>query len=70
MGIKFNTLNSSMKKIKMKEKNFVSDLHNSSKRDYLQRMVNNKVDCMKVARNLIRTFGMEIGSMDTEVISI
>ena len=34
----------------MKEKNFISDLHNSSKRDYLERMVNNKVECMKVAR--------------------
>ena len=33
-------------------------------------MVNNKVDCMKVARKFDQNFGMEIGSMDTEVISI
>ena len=34
----------------MNEKNFVNDLHNSSKRDYLGRMTNNKVECMKIAR--------------------
>lgn len=40
----------------MNEKNFVSDLHNSSKRDYLERMVNNKVECMKVARKFDHDF--------------
>lgn len=40
----------------MKEKNYISDLHNSSKRDYLQRMTNNKVDCMKIARRFDKEF--------------
>tara|TARA_B110000027_G_C16106143_1_gene295390 strand:+ start:942 stop:1601 length:660 start_codon:yes stop_codon:yes gene_type:complete len=39
----------------MNEKNFVSDLHNSSHRDYLGRMINNKVECMKTARK----FGLD-----------
>ena len=32
------------------EKRFISQLHNSTKRDYLQRMINNKVHCMKIAK--------------------
>jgi ubiquinone/menaquinone biosynthesis C-methylase UbiE len=32
------------------EKNFVSRLHNSTKRDYLKRMINDKVKCMKIAK--------------------
>ena len=32
------------------EKNFISQLHNATKRNYLQRMVNNKVHCMKIAK--------------------
>ena len=31
-------------------KNFVSDLHNQTKRNYLDRMVNNKVECMSKAK--------------------
>ena len=31
--------------------NFVNSLHNLTKRNYLERMVNNKVACMKMARN-------------------
>ena len=35
----------------MKElRNFVTPLHLSSKRDYLERMNNNKVDCMNIAK--------------------
>ena len=33
-----------------KEKNFVTSLHMSTKRNYLQRMTNNKVKCMEVAK--------------------
>ena len=33
-----------------KEKNFVTSLHISTKRNYLQRMTNNKVKCMEVAK--------------------
>ncbi len=34
----------------MKKLNFVSNLHNQTKRDYLERMTNNKVECMKKAK--------------------
>lgn len=34
----------------MTKKNFISSLHNSTKRDYLKRMINNKVKCMRVAK--------------------
>ncbi len=40
----------------MKEKSFVSNLHTSTKRDYLQRMTNDKVECMKVARKFEKEF--------------
>jgi len=33
-----------------REKNYVTPLHLSTKRDYLERMTNRKVECMKVAR--------------------
>ncbi len=33
-----------------KIKNFISKLHNSTKRDYISRMVDNKVYCMKVSK--------------------
>ena len=33
-----------------KVKNFISKLHNSTKRDYISRMVDNKVYCMKIAK--------------------
>lgn len=32
------------------KKNFISNLHNSTKRNYLARMLDNKVDCMKEAK--------------------
>lgn len=32
------------------EKFFISKLHNSSKRNYLERMINDKVSCMKIAK--------------------
>ena len=34
----------------MKEKKFVSKLHSSTKRNYLERMINDKVFCMKIAK--------------------
>ena len=40
----------------MKEKSFVSNLHTSTKRDYLQRMTNDKVECMKIARKFEKEF--------------
>ena len=33
-----------------KEKKFIQSLHNATKRNYLERMINKKVDCMKVAK--------------------
>ena len=32
-----------------KQRNFITSLHNSTKRNYLDRMINDKVNCMKVA---------------------
>ena len=32
------------------EKSFISKVHNSTKRNYVQRMVNNKIKCMKIAK--------------------
>lgn len=34
----------------MRNKNFITKLHNSTKRNYLERMINNKVECMRVAK--------------------
>ena len=34
----------------MKKLNFVSNLHNQTKRNYLERMINDKVECMKKAK--------------------
>ena len=34
----------------MIKRNFVSNLHNSTKRDYLARMIDKKVYCMKIAK--------------------
>ena len=39
-----------------KLKNFVQDLHNSTKRNYLERMSNDKSKCMKVAREFGKDF--------------
>ena len=33
-----------------KLKNFISKLHNSTKRDYVSRMIDNKVHCMKISK--------------------
>lgn len=40
----------------MKELNLISDLHNSTKRNYLKRMNNDKVHCMNVARKYSYSF--------------
>jgi len=34
----------------MRNKNFISRIHNSAKRNYLERMINNKVECMRIAK--------------------
>ena len=38
------------------EKNFVSRLHNSTSRKYLQRMNDNKINCMKIAKKYERKY--------------
>ena len=40
----------------MKERNFITSLHMSSERDYLGRMINDKVECMKIARKFEKDF--------------
>ncbi len=37
-------------------KNFISNLHNSTKRKYLKRMINNKVLCMKEAKKYSKNY--------------
>lgn len=39
-----------------KEKFFIQSLHKSTKREFLKRMTNNKVDCMKEARKFGKNF--------------
>ena len=39
-----------------KEKFFIQSLHKSTKREFLKRMINNKVDCMKEARKFGKNF--------------
>jgi len=39
-----------------KQKNFISQLHNSSKRNFLQRMKNQKVKCMKIAKKYSKDY--------------
>jgi len=39
-----------MAKFKMVKRNFITKLHNSTKRNYLQRMNDNKIHCMKIAK--------------------
>ena len=36
----------------MKIRNFITELHLKTKRNYLERMNNNKVKCMKVAKKI------------------
>ena len=53
-----------------KLKNFVTKIHQSTKRDYLQRMNDNKPYCMKKPESLVKTFGMERGDLVMAVILI
>jgi len=39
-----------------KYRNFIGDLHKSTKRNYLERMINDKAECMKVAREFDHSF--------------
>ena len=34
----------------MKQLNFISSLHKSTKRNYIERMINEKVKCVKIAK--------------------
>ena len=55
----------------MKElKNFITPLHKSAKRDYLDRMVNEKAKCVKIAKNSISIIGMEAEGPDLVVINL
>ena len=38
-------------------KNYILDKHNSVKRDYLDRMLNNKPKCVKLAKKFDRILG-------------
>ena len=37
-------------------KNFISELHNSTKRNYLKRMNDNKIYCMKIAKKYSKDY--------------
>ena len=50
-------------------KNFVTANH-KTKRNHLKRMIDEKVHCMKVAKNMEKNIGMEIEGMDMEDIDI
>ena len=52
------------------ELKFIQGLHISSKRKYLKRMNNNKVNCMAEAQKFGKTIGMEIESLVMVDISI
>ena len=49
-------------------KNFITNLHKSTKRKYLARMMDNKVACMKDPKNMEKIIGMEIEDMVMGVI--
>ena len=53
-----------------KLKNYLNINHNKVKRDYLERMNNKKVICMKKQKNMVSIIGMEIENMDMVVIII
>ena len=46
------------------EKYFEVKLHNSTYRKYLHRMNDNKVQCMKIAKQYEKNIGMETEDMD------
>ena len=50
-------------------KKFVTSIHNSTKRNYLNRMNNQKVKCMKEAKNIQEIIGMEVENLDMVDIS-
>ncbi len=54
----------------MPKVNFVQKIHNSTKRDCLGRMVDEKVKCMKIARKFSKIFLMEDEDMDMGDINI
>ena len=47
----------------MKQVKFISSLHKSTKRDYLGRMNDDKINCMKVAKKFFNTISL-IGQHD------
>ena len=48
----------------MREINLVTYLHKKTKRNYVKRMLNDKIICMKEAKKIRRIIGMEIENMD------
>ena len=51
-------------------KNYILDKHNSVKRDYLDRMLNNKPRCVKLAKKFGYEYWDESGEQVLEVINI
>ena len=49
---------------------FVTSLHQSTSRKYLDRMIDNKIDCMIEAKNMEKIIGMVIGDLVMAVINI
>ena len=50
-------------------KNFVTPLHKQSKRNYIERMNNDKINCSSVAKNYSKDYWMEIENMVMVVIN-
>ena len=50
--------------------NFITNNHNLTKRKYFERMKNDKISCMTVARKFDLITGMEIENLDMVVINI
>ena len=51
-------------------KNLVTSLHQQTKRNYIERMQNEKVKCSKIAMKFEKNIGMAIESLAMEVINI
>ena len=52
--------------IKSRELKIITKLHTSTKRDYVERMINDKIYCMKIAKKYGKITGMETENLDME----
>ena len=52
-----------------KELKIITKIHNSTKRNYLERMVNSKVKCMLEAKNTKKIIGMVLENLVMEDIA-